>query len=72
MFKTKPISSKTLRKYVLALAPTVEKIITKDLPDKYRLIVDGLISVTMHYAAIYAPYGLLDNQLSNNAKCNIL
>ena len=56
MFKTKPICSKTLRKYILALTPNVEKVISEDLPDKFGLIFDGWTSATMHYVAIFATY----------------
>jgi hypothetical protein len=56
MFKTKPICSKTLRKYLLALSPNVEKVISKDLPDKFELIFDGWTSATMHYVVIFATY----------------
>ena len=56
MFKTKPICSKTLRKYILALTPYVEKAIDEDLPDKFGLIFDGWTSATMHYVAIFASY----------------
>jgi hypothetical protein len=46
MFKTKPIRGKTLRQYILALTPNVEKVIS----------VDGWTSATMHYVAIFATY----------------
>lgn len=51
MLKTKPISSKTLRKYILALTPHVEKVISADLPDKFGLMFDGWTSGTVKWSA---------------------
>lgn len=56
ILNTKPISSKTLRKYILALTPHVEKVISEELPDKFGLVFDGWTSGSTHYVAIFATY----------------
>lgn len=56
LFRTKPISSKTMRKYILALTPLVEKAIAEDLPDTFALEFDGWTSGSVHYVALIASY----------------
>lgn len=53
---TKPISSKTLRKYILSLTPHVEKAIADDLPALFALEFDGWTSGSVHYVALFASY----------------
>ena len=56
MLKTKPLSSKTMRKYILSLLPYVENKIASVLPDKFALEFDGWTSGFTHYIAIFASY----------------
>lgn len=56
LFNTKPISSTTMRKYILALTPHVEKEIADHLPDTFALEFDGWTSGTVHYVALIASY----------------
>ena len=56
LFKTKPISSKTMRKYILTLTPHVEKSIADNLPDIFALEFDGWTMGTVHYVALIASY----------------
>jgi hypothetical protein len=52
MLNVKPISSKTLRKYILSLTPLVEKSIAEQLPGKFGLLFDGWTAKTVHYVAL--------------------
>jgi len=56
MLKTKPLTSKTMRKYILSLLPYVENKIASVLPDKFALEFDGWTSGSTHYIAIFASY----------------
>jgi hypothetical protein len=56
MLNVRPISSKTLRKYILSLTPLVEKSIAEQLPGKFGLLFDGWTAGTVHYVALFASY----------------
>ena len=56
ILKCKPMSSKSLRKYILAMIPVVERRIHDEIPDKFGLLFDGWSDGTVHYVAIFAIY----------------
>ena len=41
ILKTSKISTRTLRKYILAAFPLLEEVITNDIPEKITLELDG-------------------------------
>jgi hypothetical protein len=57
--KYKPITSKLLRKYILATAKLMSELIAEKLPDKIALVFDGWIVGLVHYIGISASYSSL-------------
>ena len=56
ILRTKPISSKTLRIFILVLYLLVENEIENSLPNNFPFQFDGWPSGTMHYVALLASY----------------
>lgn len=56
LMNVSPLSSKTLRKYILSLVPLVEDAIKERLPTKFAIMFDGWTDSHMHYVAIFATY----------------
>lgn len=56
LFNVEPISSKTLRKYILSVVPIVEDNIREELPNKFCVMLDGWTDNKIHYVAIYCTY----------------
>jgi hypothetical protein len=56
ILNVKPISSKTLRKYILSLTPLVEQLIAEQIPGKLGLLFDGWTAGTVHYVALFPSY----------------
>ena len=54
--KLEPLSRASLMKYMNMVTVKVENEITKDLPTKFGLIIDGWSSGTTHYLAVFACY----------------
>ncbi len=50
------ISNKTLKKYMLKMTLIVEKEISKILPEKFALIIDGWSCGTTHFVGIFESY----------------
>lgn len=61
MFKVKPVSSKSIRKYILSLVPLVEDSIKILLPEKFALMFDGWTDSSTHFVALFATF-LKDNE----------
>jgi len=57
--KYKPITSKLLRKYILATAKLMSESIAEKLPDKIALVFDGWTVGSVHYIGISASYSSL-------------
>ena len=54
LFNVKPVSSKSLRSYILSLTPLVEDVIKQILPSKFCVMFDGWSDSKIHYVAIFA------------------
>ena len=54
--KYKPITQKTLMKYIHLLTELVEEIIQKKLPSKFALIHDGWTANQTHYVGMFATF----------------
>lgn len=52
----KPISSKSLRKYILSLVPLVEDELKSVIPNKFAIMFDGWSDSNTHYVAIFATF----------------
>ncbi|KAG2912344.1 hypothetical protein PC115_g12359 [Phytophthora cactorum] len=53
MFRLKPISSKTLKKYLAATTRAVKKEIAKAIPPIFYVMYDGWTCFSEHYVALY-------------------
>ena len=49
-----PICRKTLMKYMHLTTLEVEKAITKSLPDRFALLLDGWIHHSTHFLAVFS------------------
>lgn len=56
IFRTKPLSSKSIRKYILSMVPLVEGAVIAELPDRFGLLFDGWSDGSVHFVAIFATY----------------
>jgi hypothetical protein len=56
-FRYEGLSSKTVRKYILALREDVEETIKQRLPKKYAILFDGWSHETEHFLGMTAAYG---------------
>ena len=54
------ITVTTLEKYMHLLTKKVEKVIARDLPDKFALITDGWTSGSTHFLGVVACYPSLN------------
>lgn len=52
----KPISSKSIQKYILSIVPLIEDKIKIRLPDKFGIMWDVCIDHNIHYVAIFTTY----------------
>ena len=57
-----PISSDTLRKYIIKGANALDKKIARSLPNSFGLVLDAWTDNSLHYIAIFAAYSY-DNEL---------
>jgi hypothetical protein len=55
----KPVTSKLLRKNILALGKEVQASIKKKLPNKFSIVFDGWSEGTVHYIGVSAAYVML-------------
>ena len=56
MSRYEPISEYTLRKYLDLVTRSVERKITKVLPDRFAIIIDGWIKASTLYVGVFATY----------------
>lgn len=56
LLNMKPLSSKTLRKYILSLVPLVENEIKTMLSKTFAIMFDGWTDNSIHYVAVFACY----------------
>lgn len=56
LFNVQPVSSKSMRKYILSLVPLVEKRIKGILPEKFGIMFDGWTDSSVHYVALFATF----------------
>eukprot|EP00171_Calliarthron_tuberculosum_P022099 IDg22099t1 len=54
--KTKAVSSKSVRKYILSMVPLVERAVAAEMPEKFGLLFDGWSDGSVHFVAIFATY----------------
>jgi len=72
LFKCKPVCSKSLRTYILAMIPIVESTIHSELPDKFGLLFDGWSDSSTHYVALFAVYKKVDSKTKKGINCETL
>jgi hypothetical protein len=54
--KCGPVSSKSMRKYILSVTESVEKCIAAEIAKKFAVLFDGWTLGTTHYVAVFASY----------------
>ena len=69
LFNVKPVSSKSLRSYILSLTPLVEDVIKQILPSKFCVMFDGWSDSKIHYVAIFATYVIKEQYFETMLAC---
>jgi hypothetical protein len=54
--KCGPVSSKSMRKYILSVTESVEKCTVAEIPKKFAVLFDGWTLGTTQCVAVYASY----------------
>ena len=72
MSRYKSVSSKTIRKHMLALIDLVRETIKQKLPSKFVLMFDGWTEGTDHYIGLSASYNVLCEESGKEIPCQSL